>query len=288
MSESGMPLLSGLPPPIQGLPVNSSACRKCNKEFNVIFTRSRKCQHCGYQYCSACSDYQALMPRYGTVGAEAGTNIRTGSGYDVVNVCAFCSEFLQITAAGKNYLKSLPLSKLRKYANAYDVRIDHAIEKEDVIEAVLSARGPNGCLPPDNERFYRKYSVPDRTAGGAARPRGLFSRSGETYTTNTRPTSNLPPRPRTQSRPEFSRPDLEPDPPYPTPPEQQEPRSNRHQSSTTQSLSVSRSSSTTVAATATTAQTRSSSVLFTPSLPSSSSSSSAAATTTASSRIPLG
>ena len=120
MSESGMPLLSGLPPPIPGLPVNSSACRKCNKEFNVIFTRSRKCQHCGtypcsvetkwilidldeigYQYCSACSDYQALMPRYGTIGAsEAGTNIRTGSvGYDVVNVCAFCSEFLQSTSS---------------------------------------------------------------------------------------------------------------------------------------------------------------------------------------------
>jgi len=119
MSESGMPLLSGLPPTIQGLPVNSSACRKCNKEFNVIFTRSRKCQHCGaypcsvetkwklidldeigYQYCSACSDYQALMPRYGTIGADAGTNLRTGSvGYDVVNVCAFCAEFLQSTSS---------------------------------------------------------------------------------------------------------------------------------------------------------------------------------------------
>ena len=50
---------------------------------------------------------------------------------------------ITVTAAGKNYLKSLPLSKLRKYANAYDVRIDHAIEKEDVIEAVLSARVRN-------------------------------------------------------------------------------------------------------------------------------------------------
>lgn len=47
---------------------------------------------------------------------------------------------ITVTAGGKNYLKSLPLSKLRKYANAYNIKIDHAVEKEDVIEAVINAR----------------------------------------------------------------------------------------------------------------------------------------------------
>ena len=45
-----------------------------------------------------------------------------------------------VTAGGKDHLKSLPLSKLVEYANAYNIRIDHVIEKEDVIEAILSVR----------------------------------------------------------------------------------------------------------------------------------------------------
>ncbi len=40
----GLPLLSG-PPPAPGRA--ESSCRKCNKEFNIIFTRSRQCNHCG-------------------------------------------------------------------------------------------------------------------------------------------------------------------------------------------------------------------------------------------------
>ena len=47
---------------------------------------------------------------------------------------------ITVTAGGKNYLRSLPLSKLRMYANAYNIKIDHAVEKDDVIEAVMSAR----------------------------------------------------------------------------------------------------------------------------------------------------
>jgi len=42
----GLPLLSGPPPPLE-TPNAESACRKCNKEFNVIFARARKCNHCG-------------------------------------------------------------------------------------------------------------------------------------------------------------------------------------------------------------------------------------------------
>lgn len=98
----GLPLLSG-PPPLPESSSAENACRKCNKEFNVIFTRSRRCNHCGkkgystldlsefqrfalfagYSYCHSCSDYQALMPRS---GAE--------TGYDAMNVCSFCIEFL--------------------------------------------------------------------------------------------------------------------------------------------------------------------------------------------------
>ncbi|KAJ8079493.1 hypothetical protein PM082_011080 [Marasmius tenuissimus] len=200
---SGLPLLSGPPPP-QGDENgdNDPACRKCNKEFNFLFTRSRRCNHCGFMYCHNCTDYQALMPRSGGHG---------DSGYDLVNVCAFCIEFLQITAAGRGQLKSLPLSKLKKYAGVYNIPISRAVEKDDIINALLSARRPNGCLPGGNEAYYRNYSVPNRSN---ARPRGLFSSRPE-------PPPNPPPRPPTVNtgapRREFARPDLEPDPEPPRP-----------------------------------------------------------------------
>lgn len=38
----GLPLLSGQP---QYVP--SETCRKCSKEFNILFARSRSCNHCG-------------------------------------------------------------------------------------------------------------------------------------------------------------------------------------------------------------------------------------------------
>ncbi|KAI3998372.1 hypothetical protein K525DRAFT_275257 [Schizophyllum commune Loenen D] len=82
----GMPLLSGPPPPPSDTGRAEIACRKCNKEFNIIFTRARRCNHCGYSYCHSCSDYQALMPRE----TRSGTN----AGYDPAPVCAFCIEML--------------------------------------------------------------------------------------------------------------------------------------------------------------------------------------------------
>ncbi|KAL0572284.1 hypothetical protein V5O48_009687 [Marasmius crinis-equi] len=194
---SGLPLLSGSPPAqSEDSTENEVACRKCNKEFNFLFTRSRKCHHCGYMYCHNCTDYQALMPRAGGQG---------DSGYDLVNVCAFCIEYLQITAAGRGQLKSMPLSKLKKYAGAYNIQISRAVEKDDIINALLSARRPNGCLPGVNEAYYRRYSVPNRSG---SRPRGLFSSRPE-------PAPNPPPRPPTgsvnASQREFARPDLTPD-----------------------------------------------------------------------------
>lgn len=39
----------------------------------------------------------------------------------------------------------MPLSKLKKYAAAYSIRIDHAVEKDDVIDALITAR-VRSCL----------------------------------------------------------------------------------------------------------------------------------------------
>ncbi|EMD35434.1 hypothetical protein CERSUDRAFT_116199 [Gelatoporia subvermispora B] len=203
----GMPLLSGPPPEYS---ISESACRKCNKEFNILFTRSRKCNHCGYAYCHSCSDYQALMPRSGP-----------DAGYDVVPVCAFCIENLTITAAGKGKLRQIPLAKLKNYADSYDIDVSTVIERDDLIDALVSARGPNGCLPARNEAFYRRYSVPSRPHN---RPRGLFTRAMDAMG-NDRPASQPPPRqqqaPPPQPRPaqprarttsgpsRFARPDLD-------------------------------------------------------------------------------
>ena len=62
--------------------------------------------------------------------------------------------------------------------------------------------------------------MPDRTSGGSARSRGIFSRSGENLATNNQFNTNMPPRPPSHSRPDFVRPDLEPDPPSSIPEQQ--------------------------------------------------------------------
>ncbi|TFY70789.1 hypothetical protein EVG20_g2220 [Dentipellis fragilis] len=187
---SGMPLLSGPPPPPHHSSRAEMSCRKCNKEFNIIFTRSRKCNHCGYSYCSSCADYQALLPRQGP-----------DTGYDVVPVCAFCIENLTITAGGRSYLKGLPLARLKRYADAYNIKVDGVLEKDDLVQRIMSVRSQNGCLPQANEEFYRKRSVPTRQT---ARPRGLFSRTMD-Y-------ARQPPEPAARSSHPpsgFARPDLD-------------------------------------------------------------------------------
>ncbi|KAF8155671.1 hypothetical protein B0H34DRAFT_789767 [Crassisporium funariophilum] len=206
MSDAGrgLPLLSGPPPQPNAEQGAEGACRKCSKEFNIIFSRSRRCNHCGYSYCHSCTDYQALMPRSGS---------ERQTGYDVMPVCAFCIEFLTITAAGRTKLKSMSLGKLKEYMTAYNIKIDRAVEKDDIIDGLLAVRGANGCLARANENFYRKYSVPNKVPLG--RPRGLFSRPGQSSNGGSAP----PPPPRPASGPDFPRPDLEPD--HPTPSQQQ-------------------------------------------------------------------
>ncbi|KAL1680137.1 hypothetical protein EV122DRAFT_276556 [Schizophyllum commune] len=190
----GMPLLSGPPPPPSDTGRAEIACRKCNKEFNIIFTRARRCNHCGYSYCHSCSDYQALMPRE----TRSGTN----AGYDPAPVCAFCIEMLNVTATPPAALRQMPLAKLKRYVTAYGIKSAQlAVEKEEMVRAVVGVRGQNGCLPLENERFYRRHSVPKHP--DSAKPRGLFS---------SRPEGPPPPaQPPRETRPEFPRPDLAPD-----------------------------------------------------------------------------
>jgi len=45
-----------------------------------------------------------------------------------------------VTAAGRNQLKNLPLAKLKNYTHAYNIRVARALEKDDVIDAIISAR----------------------------------------------------------------------------------------------------------------------------------------------------
>ncbi|KZT65308.1 hypothetical protein DAEQUDRAFT_731575 [Daedalea quercina L-15889] len=212
MSTGGMPLLSGPPPEYRD---NELSCRKCDKEFNMLFARSRKCNHCGYLYCHSCTDFQALMPRGGSE-----------MGYDPVPVCAFCIDNLTITAGGKSYLRSLPLAKLKKYANAYSIKVNGVLEKDDLVDALISARERTGCLPRTNEDHYRKYAVPNRRSN---RPRGIFTRAMDAMGSDRdrlaqqnasprqqrqqqqRPPPQYQPRQRTTSGPStFPRPDLDP------------------------------------------------------------------------------
>ncbi|KAI0277937.1 hypothetical protein BGY98DRAFT_917623 [Russula aff. rugulosa BPL654] len=189
-STTGMPLLSGPAPFPHGSSRADISCRKCNKEFNIVFTRARRCNHCGFSYCSSCSDYQALMPREGP-----------SAGFDPVPVCAFCIEKLTITAGGRAYLRNLSLARLKRYVDAYNIKADGVLEKDDLIEKIIAIR--NGCLPYANESFYRKHSVPN---GRTGRPRGLFSRREESH-----PVQPTPPRqPPDTSSSNFPRPDLDP------------------------------------------------------------------------------
>ncbi|KAH9985499.1 hypothetical protein BJV77DRAFT_1061968 [Russula vinacea] len=142
-----------------GMPLLNTSCRKCNKEFNIVFTRARRCNHCGFSYCS-------LMPRDGP-----------SAGFDPVPVCAFCIENLTITAGGRAYLRNISLARLKKYVDAYNIRADGVLEKDDLIERII-----------------------------AARTRGLFSRREESQPIQPTPPRESPSNPSS----DFPRPDLDP------------------------------------------------------------------------------
>ncbi|KAF9236663.1 hypothetical protein BU15DRAFT_89059 [Melanogaster broomeanus] len=209
-NSQGLPLLSGPPPP--PAPPDASSCRKCGKEFSILFNRQRRCMHCGYAYCSSCSDFQALIPRRGPA-----------QGYDIAAVCGYCIELLNVSALGRNQLKALPLAKLRHYVEAYNIPVKDPIDKHDFVDAIWGARTPQGCLPAANEAHYRKHAVPSynpSSSSGSSHPsaatraRNLFSRgatstpssssSASPRTYNPRPSTN------TETHTSFPRPDLDP------------------------------------------------------------------------------
>ncbi|KAF8587208.1 hypothetical protein K439DRAFT_1652376 [Ramaria rubella] len=204
---SGLPLLSYPPPePVES---DESVCRKCNREFNFLFSRQKRCNHCGYAYCSTCADYRALMPR---AGQE--------TGYEVLSICAYCVDMLTITGSSKSKLRDLPLSKLRSYMKAYNVRLSGAaLEKDDLVEAILRAKGSNGCLLPVHEEFYRKNSVP-RGSNDRSR-RSFFSRASQqdapTPTAQPQQPQYTPP-PGPPPQPHYTPPSGPPRQPYYTPP----------------------------------------------------------------------
>lgn len=45
-----------------------------------------------------------------------------------------------MTAGGKSHLKLLPLARLKKYANAYNIKVNGVLEKDDLINALISVR----------------------------------------------------------------------------------------------------------------------------------------------------
>jgi hypothetical protein len=48
-----------------------------------------------------------------------------------------------VTAAGRNAIKELPLAKLKRYVNSYNIKINRAVEKDDIIDAIMAARVSN-------------------------------------------------------------------------------------------------------------------------------------------------
>lgn len=83
------------------------------------------------------------------------------NGYDPMSVCGFCIDYLtgesivitsgsrsadygviilSVTSAGRAQLKSMPMTRLRSYISAYNIRTDRVVEKDDLIDAIVRAR----------------------------------------------------------------------------------------------------------------------------------------------------
>ncbi|KAG6335233.1 hypothetical protein ID866_3859 [Astraeus odoratus] len=119
------------------------------------------------------------------------------------------------------------------YVDAYNISVKGAIDKNDIVDAMISVRTSLGCLPTANEAYYRKHRVPKHSSlsgspsgqSASARARNFFGRAAphNPPPTSFNPSSNTSGNgPRTynttssRSRP-FPRPDL--DPSYDEPPE---------------------------------------------------------------------
>ncbi|CAG7849922.1 SubName: Full=Uncharacterized protein {ECO:0000313/EMBL:CCA73508.1} [Serendipita indica DSM 11827] len=68
-----------------------------------------------------------------------------------------------VTASGKSQLRGMTVQRLRTYLDAYGIKPKSVLEKDDLIEAIIDARGLNGCLSSENEKFYRRYTIARRS-----------------------------------------------------------------------------------------------------------------------------
>ncbi|KIM24251.1 hypothetical protein M408DRAFT_331884 [Serendipita vermifera MAFF 305830] len=201
-SSRALPLLSGIAPRLDSASSDPN-CHRCSREFGML-TRRKICNHCGFAYCGSCCDHQALCPR-----SDAGYR----PGYETVLVCTYCIDMLSITACGKSQLRGMPVGRLRNYLEAYGIKPKSAIEKDDLIEAIIDARGLNGCLSYEQEHFYRRQTIAKRAPIEGRHRTNIFS-SNPTRGSGPVP----PPRPRStdprvqsQARsPQASRPPVPP------------------------------------------------------------------------------
>ncbi|KAG6811298.1 hypothetical protein H0H92_008093 [Tricholoma furcatifolium] len=183
----GLPLLSSPPPPTSADRASVTTVVGLRSSLQPVMDADRA-------WDVQVTDYQAMMRR---VGQEAGNDVFNGTA---------------VTAAGRSMLKQTPLSKLRKYMDAYNLQVGGIVEKDDLIDAIIRARMSTERLTSYNRdqmdvshKSTRRYSVPDRST----QPRSRFF-GGSGQSSNTTPT---PRPPASNSRTNFPRPDLAPDPP---------------------------------------------------------------------------
>lgn len=168
----GLPLLSGPP----NLPPSSAdaSCRKCSKDLRGLFTRERRCNHCGERLTSderlrmlltvgahkqdSCTARHARTIRrlcrakalrlQGTTrclyAASAWTTslVSAHAGYLSARPLAgsMVLSHFAVTAGGRQHLKALPLARLKTYLDAYGIRRDGALEKGDLVDTIIAAR----------------------------------------------------------------------------------------------------------------------------------------------------
>ncbi|GJJ15034.1 hypothetical protein Clacol_009308 [Clathrus columnatus] len=122
------------------------------------------------------------------------------SGYELVPVCAYCMEMLTITSSNKNKLRHLPMSQLRTYMKAYNIRAPGtAVEKDDLVDAILKSKSNNGCLHPFHEGDGNRHAS--------------MSQSNINVPPQSPPSANQQRRPRSATS---SAPPARPSPPVPT------------------------------------------------------------------------
>ncbi|KAF8882503.1 hypothetical protein CPB84DRAFT_1790833 [Gymnopilus junonius] len=136
-----------------------TACRNCCEKFS-FFASGTRCYHCGYHYCRTCA-----TQGWASWPDNPSQSHRVQVNYTVKNVCCFCVEFLTITSAGAAHLNShFSQEDLLRYARAYNIVDPIQAGESSKVELIsvitkLSKDGCN-CLPLENERYYRQYSVP--------------------------------------------------------------------------------------------------------------------------------